>query len=248
VLMEQLRLLGYAAVLAADGLLALEQWRTGRYALLLTDCHMPRMDGFELTRTIRSSEPSGMHLPIIAVTASAMPGEAERCLACGMDDYLSKPLRLRELGPMMAKWLPPHTAGTPEPAASSSVNINSRAPTALAVWDRRRLGHMIGDNPALDKQLLEKFLLNAAGQVQSIQAGAASGEPAALAEVIEVAHKMKSAARTVGADLLGDLCQQVEIACKAGNTPLCNALLPDLAAGFEEVRGLIQVHLTAAQP
>ncbi|MBK9440434.1 MAG: CHASE domain-containing protein [Comamonadaceae bacterium] len=251
VLMEQLRLLGYAAVLAADGRQALAQWRTGRFDLLLTDCHMPQMDGFELTQTIRSSEPAGTHLPIIAVTANAMQGEVERCLACGMDDYLSKPLRLRELGPMMAKWLPHNTAavpGTPGAASSPWFTINSRAPTALAVWDTSRLGQMIGDNQALYTQLLGKFLLNAAGQVQSIQTGAASGEPAALAEVIEVAHKLKSAARTVGADLLGDLCQQIESACKAGNAPLCKALLPDLAAGFDEIRGLIQAHLNTAQP
>jgi PAS domain S-box-containing protein len=105
VMQEQLRLLGYAAEVAEDGITALEQWRTGRFALLLTDCHMPLMDGFELTALIRREEGAGPYKPIIAVTASAMQGEAQRCLDCGMDDYLSKPLRMNELGPMLAKWL-----------------------------------------------------------------------------------------------------------------------------------------------
>jgi CheY-like chemotaxis protein/two-component sensor histidine kinase len=106
VIAEQLRLLGFDAEVAEDGEQALEMWRSGRFALLLTDCHMPNMDGFELTSAIRAEEPALTRLPIIAVTGNAMQGEAERCLAAGMDDYLSKPLRMQALGTVLAKWLP----------------------------------------------------------------------------------------------------------------------------------------------
>ena len=106
VMQEQLRLLGYVCECAADGEQALALWRSGRFALLLTDCHMPHMDGFELTGSIRREQAAGLHLPIIAVTANAMQGEAQRCRDAGMDDYLCKPLRLDELGPMLSKWLP----------------------------------------------------------------------------------------------------------------------------------------------
>jgi PAS domain S-box-containing protein len=106
VLREQLRLLGYCADMAEDGREALEKWRSGRYALLLTDCHMPHVDGFALTAAIREAEAPGTHLPIIAITANAMQGEAQRCLQAGMDDFLSKPLRLQELAPVLEKWLP----------------------------------------------------------------------------------------------------------------------------------------------
>ena len=92
VLVEQLRLLGHCAEIAEDGCIALEKWRSGRFALLLTDCHMPHLDGFSLTGAIRAAEAPGQRLPIIAVTANAMHGEAQRCLEAGMDDYLSKPL------------------------------------------------------------------------------------------------------------------------------------------------------------
>ena len=106
VMQAQLRLLGYACDIAEDGLVAHGLWRSGRYSLLLTDCHMPVMDGFELTALIRQQEPAGTRLPIVAVTANAMLGESERCLAHGMDDYLCKPLRMDDLKLLLQRWLP----------------------------------------------------------------------------------------------------------------------------------------------
>jgi PAS domain S-box-containing protein len=108
VIQEQLHLLGYACEMAEDGVLALSMWQShpDRYGLLLTDCHMPNLDGFGLTAAIRQAEAVGAHLPIIAITANAMQGEAQRCRDHGMDDYLSKPLRMTELAAMLNKWLP----------------------------------------------------------------------------------------------------------------------------------------------
>ena len=108
VMQEQLRLLGYTCEIAADGAIALQMWQANRrrYALLLSDCHMPNLDGFGLTQAIRLAESGGTRLPIIAITANAMQGEAQRCLARGMDDYLSKPMRMTELAAMLQKWLP----------------------------------------------------------------------------------------------------------------------------------------------
>ena len=126
VMEEQLRLLGYTCEMAEDGAIALQMWQANpdRYALLLSDCHMPNMDGFALTEAIRATEPAGTRLPIIAVTANAMQGEAQRCLERGMDDYLSKPLRLTELGQMLAKWLP-QTRTTAQPPAPHGLPINT---------------------------------------------------------------------------------------------------------------------------
>ncbi|MES2878525.1 MAG: PAS domain S-box protein [Pseudomonadota bacterium] len=218
VLKEQLRLLGYAAEVAVDGLEALEMWRTGRFALLLTDCHMPNMDGFELTRVIRESEPQGTRLPIVAITANALPGEAQRCQARGMDDYLSKPLRLKELGPMLAKWLP-LADETPDEAAD----------TAFPVWDATMLGQLVGDNPAMHRRLLEKFLINANEQVAAIGLAIAAGE---CSDVADVAHTLKSAARSVGAMALGELCQALETAGRAHDGPTCTALAEGLKLAF----------------
>jgi CheY-like chemotaxis protein len=84
--------LGWEIELAHNGAEAVEACRTAPFDLVLMDCQMPEMDGFEATRTIRSAEAAGRHIPIVAVTANAMDGDRERCLAAGMDDYVTKPL------------------------------------------------------------------------------------------------------------------------------------------------------------
>jgi len=85
--------LGYRIDVVPDGEEALKAWQSGRYDLILMDCQMPRMDGYEVTREIRRQEGSGRHIPIIALTAHAMKGADLECKAAGMDDYLSKPLQ-----------------------------------------------------------------------------------------------------------------------------------------------------------
>ena len=143
VMCAQLHLLGYAAEAVEDGVTALEKWRTGRFALLLTDCQMPLMSGFDLTALIRFEEGSDHHLPIIAVTANAMQGEAKRCLDSGMDDYLSKPLRMAELGPMLAKWLP---LESPDQAVCPVDVTQSQPPTTdVPIWDANALGELVGN-------------------------------------------------------------------------------------------------------
>ena len=104
----QLSTLGYEIETAENGVEGLSKWKDGRYDLVLTDCHMPEMDGFELTRKLRKLESTEGRTrgPVIAITANAMPGEAERCVKEGMDDYLLKPVRLDELSDTLRKWIP----------------------------------------------------------------------------------------------------------------------------------------------
>jgi PAS domain S-box-containing protein len=111
VIRRQLNMLGYAVEIATDGQEALELLETRNFAILLTDCHMPNMDGFELTETIRASEKGGDgRFPIIAVTASVMKEETDRCFAAGMDDYLAKPLEMKKLKEKLESWMPAATA------------------------------------------------------------------------------------------------------------------------------------------
>lgn len=107
VIVRQLQKLGYAADIAANGSQAVEAARRKRYPLILMDCQMPEMDGFEATRTIRHEEEERQQrrTPIIAMTANAMEGDREACLAAGMDDYLAKPLHTQELQKAVARWL-----------------------------------------------------------------------------------------------------------------------------------------------
>ena len=107
VLRRQLQRLGYACHIFDDGAQALAALRKSRYGLLLTDCEMPVMDGYALATEIRSSTTESFrNIPIVAVTANALQGSAEKCLAAGMNDYLSKPVALQQLADKLDAWLP----------------------------------------------------------------------------------------------------------------------------------------------
>jgi CheY-like chemotaxis protein len=106
VTISQLLACGYEADLAANGRLGLERWRGGDYSLILSDLHMPEMDGYDLAREIRRAESGLQRVPIVAFTANAIKGEAEHCFAAGMDDCLTKPVQLPALKTMLQKWIP----------------------------------------------------------------------------------------------------------------------------------------------
>jgi CheY-like chemotaxis protein len=103
----QLRKLGCDFDLVSDGPSAIAAVATHDYALVLMDCQMPDMDGFETTRIIRASETPGRRVYIAAMTADAMPGDRERCLAAGMDDYISKPVTIESLSRLLKRWMTP---------------------------------------------------------------------------------------------------------------------------------------------
>jgi CheY-like chemotaxis protein len=234
VMRQQLALLGYSVEEAHDGSIALTMWRSGRYSLLLTDCEMPNLDGFGLTEAIRREEPEGTRIPIIAVTANALQGEAQRCKQHGMDDYLTKPLRMHALADMLAKWFP---AAHPH----KSLPTSEASPPDLALWDATTLTQMIGDNPAMQTRLLTRFLELTRGELDAIATAVAAAD---LPSITAQAHKLKSAARSIGAMTLGDLSERIETAGRAHEEPTCIELTSGLETTFGQVETLIQAHLS----
>jgi CheY-like chemotaxis protein len=106
VAVRMLERLGYRADVASDGREAIQSSQRQPYAAILMDCQMPDVDGFEATAQIREREGSGRRTPIIAMTASAMQGDREKCLAAGMDDYVSKPVQVDTLRTVLDRWVP----------------------------------------------------------------------------------------------------------------------------------------------
>jgi len=133
VLLQQLMLIGRTADIANNGREALELWQKGGYGLVLSDLHMPEMDGYELTAAIRAAEKAAVgkttRIPIIAITANALKGEADHCRAIGMDDYLSKPVQLVNLKAMVRKWLPAVSSDPIQSIKNNQLDEHTPIPT-----------------------------------------------------------------------------------------------------------------------
>src|SRR5258706_14471902 len=107
--------LGYRADVAANGAEAVSILEKVQYDAVLMDCEMPEMDGYQATRSIRANEAAGLHVPIIAMTAAALAGDRERCLAAGMDDYISKPVKLHVVAAPLKKRITLPVKGVKKP-------------------------------------------------------------------------------------------------------------------------------------
>jgi CheY-like chemotaxis protein/HPt (histidine-containing phosphotransfer) domain-containing protein len=246
VIARQLALAGFASEAAGDGVEGLEKWRSGRYALLLSDVHMPRMDGYELARRIRAEEAArapgahgAAHTPIVALTASALKGEAERCLAAGMDDYLAKPVSIASLAATLARWLPhamPLEGDAGAGLAQDAVDASARAfpqldhppPLDPAVVDGLTRG-----NAAEARALLGDFLSSTGDDLAAAAAAREAGDLDALARQ---AHKVKGASRIVGALELAQCAEALEQAARAADWRAAAPLAADLATAAERLR------------
>jgi len=205
-----LRKLGVSASLAMNGAEAVEQVREGRFDLVLMDCQMPVMDGYEATAVIRAMPDAGAdRLPIVALTANSMQGDAQRCLDAGMTDFLAKPYALSELRAMLSRWLPesaqPHTEAATRPAAeparpADAASRSDSSPIDLAAIEALRQLDEAG-SMALARELLQAFLDTAEDQVSQVAASIRSGDGVQLGRA---AHALKSSTFNVGArDLSG---------------------------------------------
>jgi signal transduction histidine kinase/HPt (histidine-containing phosphotransfer) domain-containing protein len=235
VIRQQLDLLGYAADVATTGREAFQRFQSGHYALLLTDLHMPEMDGYDLTLQIRMAEGGRARMPIIALTANALRGEAERCRAVGMDDYLSKPAPLATLAAALQRWLPAANPAQGLPDLSS-------APVQVSVLEA-----LVGTDPQFIHEWLQEFGASAARSAAGL--AEACGKQRSK-EAAEIAHKLKSSARSAGALELGELCAAMETAGTAGDLATLIALLPAFEREMSAVDGYLrslQAHHDSAQ-
>ena len=218
--------LGCTVDIANDGAAAVERL-TGEhgYAAVLMDCRMPTMDGFDATRLIRSREPAGRRVPIIAMTASALEGERERCLAAGMDDYLTKPVDAAEVERALRTWtdLPPVAAPRPRPVEGSG-------PTGVLDHERvEMLAALVKDGTSFFERTAASFMGRVGGQVLAIRAAVERGEPHAL---LTTAHQLKGSALNLGLPRVATVAERLESIGADGSTegtaPLLDALTTEI--------------------
>ena len=231
--MRQLHTLGYAVEMAENGVEALEKWQDGGFALVLTDCHMPEMDGFELTAAIRAAEETtSRHTPIIAATANALQGEAENCLRAGMDGYLSKPVKLEELANEIAKWLPVNTPQIPQSQAVARDPDDGDDVIDLSVL--RGICH--GDEAML-MELLGDFIEINEGVIDALMLAVKSRSNK---DIHSHAHKLKGSAGTAGAKRLAEVAKSLEKNSVDDDAEQIDAFAQSLMAEFDSVRARIR--------
>ncbi len=218
VALGNLRKLGYHADIATSGFEVLEATARKNYDIILMDCQMPELDGYQVTREIRQREGKGRRAYIIAMTAHAMVGDREKCLAAGMDDYLSKPLNREELRAAMQR-------GAPGPATP----LNEDAVRRLAADDDQELA-----------RLIELFAASAPASIATMKR--AVGESNA-AELSMAAHTLKGSCGNFGASALAELCAQIEQAADRGDLDRTGELVASAEKELGRLIEALQSHL-----
>jgi two-component system, sensor histidine kinase and response regulator len=214
VVTNMLRSLGYAADVVVDGTAAVEALSRRSYAAVLMDSHMPGLDGFEVTAQVRCGESRGRWTPIIAITASAMQGDRERCLAAGMNDYLAKPIRLDELAGVLARWIP---------STDSSEPIDRSALEGLCAYQEPGEPDLIGTT-------LQLYKTEAPQLFATIRDAVDREDPELL---WRAAHTLKGASGTIGAREVEAICTAVERLGRRGTTVGAGELCHVLEAAVE---------------
>jgi PAS domain S-box-containing protein len=226
VVARQLTALGYQAKIVGGARHALKEVAQEHYDIMLLDCELPDMDGYDAVRELRKQEGAGAHLPVVALTAHASEGQREKCLSAGMDDFLSKPVRLSALGQCIEKW---SNGKFNKPATLQSSDAFSTKETGDEGFDRAQLAAVAklvranGSN-ALG-ELINEFLRDVRIRIVEIKQAIESED---LRQLGLLAHSLVSASAVLGAMRFSRLCSAIEHCARAGSLNEAAFALRDL--------------------
>ncbi len=240
VLVGLLRMLGYQADVASNGVEALAALERTRYPLVLMDSQMPEMDGCATTAEIRRREGETRHTIIVAVTAHAMKGERERCLAAGMDDYMSKPVSRERLSAVISSWLTNDGADNTGPRASAAEPGTQSEVSSAAAVDQAVLGRLRqldAEVPGFFSEVVATFLRETPSRIERLVAAVESAEATAAQRA---AHGLKGSAGTIGALRMASLCEEIERQAGSGDLSICQLSMTALEEEFRSVKEILQ--------
>ncbi len=219
---------GCTPTTVTNGEAALEACAQRRFNLILMDVQMPVMDGLAATRELRRREAGGAQTPIVALTASAMSGELERCLSAGMDALLTKPLEVARLREVLRRYLTPTPA--PEPAALVPPPAAEESSPAGAPIDLTRLRALIGEDEEFVRELCEAFIGTTAESIRTLERALADGDRTALAAS---AHKLKGGSQSICAERISRHAFALEHGAPSQPMPELRTLFEELKAAIE---------------
>ena len=251
-LLEQL---GCSVDLAVNGRLAVEALHTNHYDIVIMDCQMPEMDGFEATRAIRLEEGEGRRTPIVAMTANAMSGDRERCLAAGMDGYRTKPVRPDELVAAISQWLPARDVermtgdaeedGTVAQDSADPVGASSaQMPSPIDRGQLQVLRSVGGPDPdSFIDELVTAFIVEGGEELDRVRAAAQGGDPAAL---LQAAHRLKGSALNLGCTAVAETADTLEALGRSGSVDGSGPLVERLTVDFQRTVVALRLEADAA--
>ncbi|PKF49463.1 ATP-binding protein [Enterovibrio nigricans] len=214
VIEKQLTYLGYSVVMTSDGQEALRAYRKEAFSLVLTDCHMPNMDGYELTRAIREIQADrGEFVPIVALTANALVGEAERCIETGMNDFIAKPVEIDVIQSVIDKWISQTKPyNTPKVGPDRMVSVYAKplseiSPQNNAELEPEVLEKLFWGDKETYFDVLEQFNHHCLPELQELSNSSA---PFEFEKLKASSHKLKTSSRSIGARTLSDICAEIE--------------------------------------
>jgi two-component system sensor histidine kinase/response regulator len=236
--MRMLEKRGYRVDVAATGREAVSAVADGNYALVLMDCQMPELDGYAATREIRSTERE-RRMPIVAMTAHSMSGDRERCLAAGMDDYLSKPLDSMAFDTALARWAP---TAAPVPGAKRGGPHKLRSNEGKEAVDRAGLERLRTELGASDvlPQLIEIFTSHTPERLDDLRVAVSSGD---AVETRKGAHALKGSAHTLAAGRMAALCRDLELQAADGSLEGAAETTELIATAFAEACDQLQAEI-----
>ncbi|MEK6323162.1 MAG: PAS domain S-box protein [Acidobacteriota bacterium] len=233
VALRQLQRLGYAADAVANGLEVLEALERIPYDVVLMDCQMPEMDGYEAAKEIRRREGLSRHTTILALTANALEGDRERCLAAGMDDYISKPVKQDALSAILERWT--------DALDQSSERVDSTQTDSANVIDASVIAELralqSSADPDFFNHLIDLFIQETPHRLGAMRAAVAQANSEALAHE---AHALKGSSANLGAMRMHALCEILEEQGRARSTGGAPALLSVLEEEFDRVRKALE--------
>jgi CheY-like chemotaxis protein len=238
---RMLERLGYRVDVAQNGLEALEALERNRYAAVLMDVQMPRMDGHEATAEIRRREreaAGGRHIPIIAMTANAMQGDREKALAAGMDDYLAKPVRQESLEEVLGRWTSREDGALPDDGVPEAPET---PPENGSVLDPEVLANLrdLGDAELL-AELAGMFFDDASSRLEELRGAIGTGDAAGVGRV---AHTLKGSSGNMGATRMSAICAELQDIGGSGDLSRAAGLLEGLEEEFGRVRPALEAEI-----
>jgi CheY-like chemotaxis protein/HPt (histidine-containing phosphotransfer) domain-containing protein len=225
--------------LAVNGLEAVLMFKAMRFDLILMDCQMPELDGYDATARIRQVENGGRRTPIVAMTAHAMKGDRERCLEAGMDDYVSKPLRIGDLRTAISRWIDLGGAELPADVIDRGDLIDAAGTLGERLLARLRevAG---GDDHEFVAELFATFVQRAETTISALVAASDAGD---ANRVKDLAHKLKGMSGNFGASEMSRVCEQIENLVLISGVGRVIELIPQLFREFDRARSEVEAQL-----